>query len=137
MAGELSTAGATLALNLLFRNTGDKPTKVYLGLATATMNDSTTLSTVTEEDDSNYQRQEITFGAPTDVSGKQTIKNSNTISFGPYAAAGSAVTYCFITDVASGISGTILAWMQLTNSKTPGVGDTLTFAENSLVFDME
>ena len=140
MSGEVSNVGADLYLNVTFRPdlTGDTvnpPSAMYLGLATAAIDDEDTLATITEEDDAGYARQELSssnMGAPADVSGVQTIKNTATISFSYTNAASSAVTYAFATDQASASSGDIYAWWALTTSKTPGAGDTLQFTANNI-----
>ncbi len=139
MAGELSTAGADLALNRVFRNTGTSPTALYLGLATAAINDDSTLSTISEVTDAGYARQAVTFTAPADDgTGKRVVKNSADVIFGPWAAnQPTAITYCFVTDAASGTTGTIWAWWQLDASKTPAAGETLKFAANNLSMSLD
>lgn len=137
MSGELANEGADLALNLLFRNTGDKPTAVYLGLATVTITDTDTLATITEEDDASYARQAITFGAPADDGGVEKVKNSVAIAFAAWAASGSEITDCFITNVETGTEGIIIARLVLDVAKTPKEGETLTFPIDSLVFGAE
>jgi len=137
MSGELANEGADLALNLMFRHTGTSPTTVYLGLATVTITDTDTLGTITEEDDGNYARKAITFGAPADVGGVQKIKNSVAVVFDAWAADADEITDCFITNVESGTSGTLMARLVLETAKTPKTGETLTFAINALVFGME
>jgi hypothetical protein len=139
MPGELSNAGADLALNRVFRNTGTSPTALYLGLATAAINDSSTLSTISEVTDSGYSRQAVTFSAPADDgAGKRVVKNSADITFGPWAAnQPSAITYCFVTDVQTGTSGTIWAWWQLDAQKTPAAGETLRFPANNLTMSLD
>lgn len=137
MAGELSNYGADLALNMLFRNTGTKPAAVYLGLSTSALSD-TIVSTASASEvvDTGYARQAITFGAPADVSSKETIKNTGALTYGPFVTGGMTISYAFITDAASG-AGNIIAWMSLSASKIPGAGDTLIFNANNLTFDLE
>lgn len=137
MPGELSNYGADLALNMLFRNTGARPAAVYLGLSTSALTDAiVSTAAASEVVDGGYARQAITFGAPADVSGKETIKNTGSLTFGPFATGGMTISYAFICDTASG-AGNILAWMSLSAAKTPGVGDTLIFNANNLTFDLE
>jgi len=137
MSGELANEGADLALNLLFRNTGDKPATVYLGLATVTIVDTDGLGDITEEDDGNYVRQAITFGAPADDGGVQKVKNSVAIEFPAWAANASEITDCFITDVESGTEGDLIAYLVLDMAKQPAAGEDLTFPINALAFGME
>lgn len=141
MSGELSNAGADLLLNALFRRDTNPswPTSLYLGLATAAVADTTALSAVTEASDATYARQQLTssnMGAPADVSGVETVKNSATVSFS-FTTGGTAITYAFLTDAASGTSGSVYAWWQLTTSKTPGAGDTLQFTANNIAFGVD
>jgi len=137
MSGELANEGADLHLNIMYRNTGTAPTTVYLGLATVTITDTDTLATITEEDDASYARKAITFGAPADVGGVETIKNSVAVAFDAWAADASEITDCFITNVASGTAGLLLNRFVLTTAKTPKAGETLTFPIDSLAFGME
>lgn len=137
MSGELANEGADFALNILFRHTGTTPAAVYLGLATVTIVDTDTLATITEEDDAEYERKEITFGAPADVGGVQKIKNSGAIAFDAWGADASEITDCFITDVVSGTGGVLISRLVLDVAKTPKLGETLTFPINALVFGAE
>ena len=142
MAGNLTDAGETLALNLLFRNAATPPTDIYLGLATAAVGDADDLSTITEEDDGAYSRQAVTFTTPADNgSGATETTNDAAIEFGPWGAdADNAITYAFLTDAQTGNTtsdGDILAWFELPQSKTLASGETLTVPLNELVFDID
>ena len=131
--GELSNAGADVALNTLFRTD-----TMYLGLATATIDDTTTLATVVEEDDTNYERKTISFNAPADVGGKQTIKNSGAVAFDAWAEnASSAITWAFITTVATLAVGNIVAYFALPTAKQPAAGETLTIPDQGCTFDID
>jgi len=131
--GELSNAGADVALNTLFRTD-----TMYLGLATATNDDTTTLATVVEEDDTNYERKTISFNAPADVGGKQTIKNSGAVAFDAWAEnASSAITWAFITTVATLAVGNIVAYFALPTAKQPAAGETLTIPDQGCTFDID
>lgn len=133
MAGELSNAGADLALNTLFRTD-----TMYLGLATATIDDETDLSTVVEEDDANYGRKAISFNAPADVSGKQTIKNNGAVAFDAWASnASDPINWAFITTVATLSAGNIIAYFSLPTAKQPAAGETLTIPDQGCTFDIE
>lgn len=107
MAGELTQAGAELALNKVFRNTGTSPSSLYVGLATAPVTDTDTLASITEMTTAGYARQAITFGAPS--GDPSAIANSGDVTFGPFTADPPSIAYAFITDAASGTSGTIYA----------------------------
>jgi hypothetical protein len=131
--GELSNAASDIALNTLFRTD-----TMYLGLATATIDDTTTLATVVEEDDTNYERKTISFNAPADVGGKQTIKNSGAVAFDAWAEnASSAITWAFITTVATLAVGNIVAYFALPTAKQPAAGETLTIPDQGCTFDID
>ena len=133
MAGELSNVGANIALNTLFRTDA-----IYLGLATATIDDETTLATVVEEDDTNYERKAITFNESTDVGGKQTIKNNGAVAYDAWASGASdAITWAFITTVATLATGNIIAYFALPTAKTPATGETLTIPDEGCTFDID
>lgn len=138
MPGELSNAGADLALNAVFRSGGPGPATVYLGLATAPVNDASTLLNISEVTDTGYSRQAVTFTAPTDDgSGKRIVRNAADVTFGPWAAnQATAITYCFVTDAQSGTTGTIYAWWQLDVPKQPVGGETLKFAAGALTMTL-
>jgi hypothetical protein len=111
---------------------------MYLGLATATIDDTTTLATVVEEDDTNYERKTISFNAPADVGGKQTIKNSGAVAFDAWAEnASSAITWAFITTVATLAVGNIVAYFALPTAKQPAAGETLTIPDQGCTFDID
>jgi len=137
MSGELADEGADFALNILFRHTGTTPGTVYLGLATATILDTDGLADITEEDDGNYVRQAITFGAPADVGGVQKVKNSVAVAFAAWDSDGSEITDCFITDVETGTGGKLMSRLVLDVAKTPKTGETLTYPIDALVFGMD
>lgn len=125
MAGNLANEGEELALNLLFRNTGEMPSNVYLGLATEEIVDEDTLSDITEENDANYERQELNFSSPSQEEGKGTIKNDSEIEFGPWDSdADEKITYAFITDASSGTDGKLLSYFELPESKQPSAEET-------------
>lgn len=137
MAGSLSNWGEELALNLLFRATGTSPTTVYLGLATSVLDDSSTLASITEENDANYSRKAISFDAPSQVGQNATISSSADITFTAWAQnADLPITYCFISDVASGTNGHILIWFQMPTSKQPAAGETLTVPAGNTVISL-
>jgi hypothetical protein len=72
-----------------------------------------TLATIEELTTAGYARQAITFTAPAvGTSGADDVmasENSAIITFGPLTADPPATSYAFITDAASGTSGTIYA----------------------------
>lgn len=145
MAGEMSNYGADKTLNFWFRldQTVTRPSAIYLALATATISDTTTGATVTEPTDGSYARQLLSngsstnvFGAPADVGGVETIKNSSTVSF-DFATGGTAITYAAVVDSATTGAGNIITWFQLDASKTPSAGDKLEFVANAISIGIE
>lgn len=106
--GALTQAGGNLALNRVARNTGSSPTTVYLGLATVAVTATDTLASITEVTTAGYSRQAVTFGAPSG-SDPTVIANTNALTFGPFSADPPSVAYAFLTDAASGTTGTIYA----------------------------
>lgn len=108
MAGALTKAGAELALNRSLRNTGTAPTSLYLGLATVPVTATDTLATITEVTTAGYSRQAVTLGAPSG-SDPVVLANTNAQTFGPFSADPPAIAYAFVTDAASGTTGTIYA----------------------------
>ena len=134
MAGSLTNAGETLALNTVFRGTDD----IYVGLATSTITETDDLATIVEEDDANYIRELITFGLPIDDgAGGFKIENDNLIEFPAFnAAADNNITYAFITKEATATSGDIIAFADLGSGKQPGSGDKLYIPEGGLVITL-
>jgi hypothetical protein len=107
MQGALTKAGAELALNRAFRNTGTSPTNLYLGLATQPVAADATLAEVTEISTPGYARQLITFGAPSGTSPVQ-VANDAQVQF-DFSGDPPAVSYAFVASTASGTAGTIVA----------------------------
>lgn len=120
----LTNAGERLLAEIFFRG-GTRPSKFYIGLATGTIDENSTLATISEISDSGYSRQEITFGEPvTDDNGTTWIANDSTIQFGPFTS-NHTVTYGFITDVPSGTDGTLILYSAAEEQKTVASGDYL------------
>lgn len=117
----------TQALNAVFRASG---TTYYIGLATATITDTSTASTISEVTDTTYARQQITFNAPIlEGDGKTSITNSATINFPAWTAnQATAITYAFITDSPTKGAGNILAYLALTTSISPTAGQPASIA---------
>ena len=77
-------------------------------------------------------RKAITFGAPADVAGKETTKNSAAINFLAMPAA--TVKYAIVCDAAT--AGNIIFWLPLTAEKAVNSGDTFKFEIDGLVQDL-
>ena len=138
-SGELANGGADLGLRLLLHadGGGSAPSAVYLGLATAAIADTDTLSTITECADATYTREAVTFGAPADDSGVEKVSNSGAITFGAFTTGGIAITHAFITDASTGTSGTIIYRIDLGTTKYTNAGETLTVNIGDLKLGLE
>src|SRR6056297_3469537 len=137
MAGSLTNYCEELALNLLFRNTGALPPGTYLGLSNSEILEDTLLNSVIEESDVNYERKELLFTSPAQISGPAVVKNSNKIVFGPWSADAQApITHAFICDLKTGVEGNILAYFKLPNLRQPAAGESLTILVDDCTLKM-
>lgn len=110
MSGALNEAGATLALNKVFRNTGTSPSTLYAGLATVAIDKDDTLAQITELSTSGYTREVITFGAPTtgnDGTDDYVEVANDLEAVFDLSADAPSVAFGFVTDASAGTSGTI------------------------------
>lgn len=126
-----------ILLNLVFRATaypGGAPAAVYCGLVDDVGTDAELEAGTLTNEITTYtgDRKEITFGAPSQVSGKATIKNSAALEFESMPAA--TVKYAIVCDAATG--GNILYWCPLAAEKTCNEGDTFKIAADGLVLDL-
>jgi hypothetical protein len=85
----------------------------YLGLAVAIPDEPITLATLAEVTTAGYARVQTTWAAP--AGSPIAIANSASVQFGPVTAdMDTAALYAFMTEAASGTSGTVLyAWQLL------------------------
>ena len=122
-------------LNHVFRNIEfTKPTVVYCGLVeTGDYDVELEAGTLTHEI-TNYtgNRKAITFGAPSQVSGKATIKNTAVLEFANMPAK--TVKYAIICDAATG--GNILYWCPLAAEKTFTGGEIFRLPIDELVLNL-
>ena len=133
----VSTYLENILLNLVMRNTaypGGAPAAVYCGLVSNVAADADLeAGTLTNEiTDYTGNRPAITFGAPADVGGKATIKNSVALEFLVMEAI--TVKYAIVCDAAT--AGNILYWCPLAAEKTCNAGDTFKIAIDGLVLDL-
>lgn len=137
MAGELTDYGERVALDCLLNNeTG--PADLYIGLATSSITDTDDLSSIDEEDDSNYERQSIDFNSAETDGGTTIVENSNQIEFGPWDGdADSEITYAFLTEDETGDTGDIIGTFQLTNAKQPASGEKVVATEGEIIFESD
>lgn len=138
MAGSLTNYAKELILDALFRNTGTMPTNVYLGLSTSTIDETTSLSSITEENDAGYVRREVTFSTPTQSgSGPAEVENEAQIEFGPWSvSADNPIIYAFLCDAEMGTSGNIIAYFELSSAKEPSAGENLLVAIGNCNFSL-
>lgn len=107
------------------------PATIYVALLTAAPTDASTGSTITEANYTGYARKSMTNNKTTfSTSSGGALSNAAAITFAQCTAGSSAVTHFAIVDAASG--GNILAWGDLTVSKTITSGDIPEFAATSL-----
>lgn len=126
----LSKAGAELALNSVCRNTGTRPTAWYIGLATSAVAAGTTLASVAELTTAGYARVAVTFNAPSGTS-PVTVVQSADLTFGPFSADPPSTAYAFLTEAASGTSGSI--WARWTGTAfDAGLGESVTIPAGTL-----
>ncbi len=104
-------------INAVLRNIPyTSPSAVYLALYTS---DPTDANTGTEVTGGSYQRQQITFSAPSDG----MVSNSNEILFPVATANWGTVTHIGILDAATG--GNLLFYGAVTTPKTISTNDQL------------
>ena len=133
----IATYLETILLNLVMRATaypGGAPAAVYCGLVDDNAADADLEAGTLDDEITSYtgDRKAITFGAPADVGGKQTIKNSAALEFLLMPAV--TVKYAIVCDAAT--SGNILYWCPLAAEKTCNAGDTFNIAIDGLVLDL-
>lgn len=133
----IATYLETILLNLVMRNTaypGGAPAAVYAGLVDDVGDDAEMEAGTLTNEITGYtgDRKAITFGAPADVGGKETIKNSAALEFESMPAV--TVKYLIVCDAAT--AGNILYWCPLAAQKTCNSGDTFKVAIDGLVIDL-
>jgi len=127
--GSLSNYAEDAILDHVLGNTAlTAPTSLYIGLSTATIDDTTTGSTVTEPGDT-YARVETTSG-DWDAAASRATSNANTETFPQASGSWGTITDWFIADASSG--GNIIAYGTLGTSKAVVAGNTPSFAAGEL-----
>ncbi len=120
--------------HILGATTFTPPATVYVGLWTATLDDTSTGATAGEVSGGSYARVAVTNNTTNwpAASGTTALKqNGVAINFPTPTAGWGTVTDWAILDSASG-AGNILFYGKLTNAKTINIGDTVSFAVNAL-----
>jgi len=108
-----------------------QPTNIYVGLATATVTDATTGSTITEPGENYARKGHDAY----DVASGGASENSGAITFVTATASWGTVTYVALIDALT--LGNILFYAALDTSKAIGNGDTAKFNDGALDFTMD
>jgi len=131
MAGQLGDYGEVIALNSVFRDG-----TLYIGLSTSIVGDEDTTDDINEVTDSSYSRKEISFDVPFQEDGKGTILNDISANFGPWDSNQvDPVTHAFITNSLTG-TGDIVAYTELSSSKTPEADEIIILRDEDLKIQM-
>lgn len=134
VAGEMSTTLAHNLLNLAFRNVAYSKPATYVGVATATLSDTTTGSTVTEPSGGAYARTQVNINggsSPTwSVAASRAVTNGAAVTLPAATAAWGTVVASFIASAVSG--GDILFYDNDTADQAVGSGDTVQFASGDI-----
>ena len=132
MPGEFSQTGANYALDIVTgRNAGPGARTTYLALLTAAPTDTTTLATMSEVSTAGYARQAVTWSAPS--GDPSSTSNSGAINFPTFTADPPNITHCALVSAASGTTGDLVAWWQLTTARDAANGDSVSVASGALV----
>lgn len=122
-------------LNHVMRNVEySRPATVYCGLVDDVGTDAELEAGTLTNEITAYtgDRKAITFGAPSQIGGKATVKNSAALEFESMPAV--TVKYAIVCDAAT--AGNILYWCPLAAEKTCNSGDTFKIAIDGLVLDL-
>ena len=120
-------------LNYFFRNQSvAQPTRLYLALY---INDPTDSDTGTEINGAGYQRQEISFGPPSQSGGKGTITNDSTIEFPIAGDNWGDVSHWGIKDSSTG--GSLVCKGSFNRLETVSVGNRFTIESGNLEVSMD
>lgn len=127
--GAMSTTLAHNLLNLAFRNVAYSKPNTYVGVATATLSDTTTGSTVTEPSAGGYARVQVNpngGGSPTwSLASSRAVTNSAAVTLPVATASWGTFVASFIASAATG--GDILFYDNGTTDQAVGAGDTVQF----------
>ena len=111
------------------------PVTIYVGLWTAALADASTGSTANEVSGGSYARVAVTNNATNFPAASAGAKSNGTaVTFPAATASWGTVTHVGLLDAAS--AGNLLAWADLTTSKTISSGDTASFAVGDIDFTL-
>jgi hypothetical protein len=136
LAGELTRAGQRRALDAGVGKAISAFTTVYVGLATADPGKNPTLAGVSEITTAGYARQAVTLSAASDAD-PSVVSNSGILTFGAFTADPPSISHCFLTDAATGTSGSIVYKWTLDTPRDPGNGDSVQFAAGALICNLD
>ena len=134
MPGQFSDAGSNKALDAVTGRATVSSATTYLALLTSAPGDTTSLGSMAEYTATGYSRQAVSWAAPSlNVSNVPETSNSATVTFGPFTAGtGDVITHAALVSAASGTSGSILAWWELDNARTPSTNDSVEVTSGNL-----
>ena len=111
------------------------PVTIYVGLWTAALTDASTGSTASEVSGGSYARVAVTNNATNFPAASAGAKSNGTaVTFPAATASWGTVTHVGLLDAAT--TGNMLAWADLTTSKTISDGDTASFAVGDIDFTL-
>lgn len=140
MPGEATTSGANLGLDAITGRATVTARTTYLALLTGAVTDATTPAAMvalepTVAGTNGYARQAVTWTAP--AGDPSATQNTATLTFGAFATDLAAITHAALVDSLSGTPTTVLFAWQLTTSRDPAIGDSITFAAGALVATLD
>ena len=105
----------------------------YIGLVTVAIGDTDTLSTITEANYTGYARKALAgSGGDFNAASSGSASNANAITFAACTAGSSTVIGWFLTDAASGTSGTISFYGTCASTVISTTQTPATFAAGAL-----
>ena len=135
MSGQLSTAGANIALDAATGRATQSSRTVYLALLTVAPTDSTPLSSMTELTTAGYSRQACAWSAP---SGDPSLSsNTATITFGPFSADPPSVAYAALVSSSSGTSGDFIAYWTADVAQDATTGQSIQVSAGALTLALD
>jgi hypothetical protein len=135
MAGELTTAGANIALDAVNGRATQTARTTYLALLTVAGTDANTIAQLTEVTTAGYSRQAVTWGAPT--GDPAVAANTNAMTFGPFSADPPSVGFLGLVSAASGTSGDFLYRWTADTARDGISGDSITVAIGALTMSLD
>lgn len=137
-AGEISDYLANALLDLAFRNQAYSAPDTYIGLATATLSDSTTGSTVTEPAAGAYARVQVNVNggsSPTwNLASSGLVDNAAAITFPEATASWGTIVAAFVVDAAT--NGNVLFYDNDVTDTAVAANDTVEFASSDFNITM-